>query len=69
MPNTIYLPADCDRSGIDITWYKTRREISVGGWYDSMVGIENTRMGLREFLDRLGITEADCIKVFKEATP
>lgn len=69
MPKTIFLPPDDGPfrygSGIDITWYSTSRDIEIGGWYDGCVGIESTRMGLREFFDMLGIKKSDCDKVWR----
>jgi hypothetical protein len=38
----------------------------ISGWYDSYAAIESTSMTLGEFFSRLGITEADCKKAFKE---
>ncbi len=67
MPTRIDFTSGWERSGIDITWYKTSRELAIHGWYDSQVGIEGERMGLRDFFDRLGITSKDCEKVFTDA--
>jgi hypothetical protein len=64
MPKTIYLPKDASRSGIAIEWTKTTKRLYIHGWYDSFVGIEGEGMSLREFFDRLGITENDCRKAF-----
>lgn len=59
MPKTIYLPPDDGHgkrfSGIDITYTKSRNVLSIGGWYDSFVGIENTEMSLVEFFRQLEI--------------
>jgi hypothetical protein len=65
MPTTVYFPKESVHSGIDITWTKTRQSLSIGGWYDTFVGIANTEISLREFFDSLGITEKECIKAFK----
>lgn len=70
MPTKIYLPKEkpghfSRHDGIDITWYKTKQILSIGGWYDGMVGIEGESLTLREFFSRLGITEKDCRKAFK----
>lgn len=65
MPKTLYI-SEFDCEGVDITYYKTKRELTIGGWYDSIVGIPCRRMPLREFFDELGITEKDCLKVFEE---
>lgn len=67
MPTTAYFKSHAtSHSGIDITWWKTKGELSIGGWYDSCVGIEGERISLREFFDRLGIVEKDCRKAFKK---
>jgi hypothetical protein len=52
---TIYLPEEADRSGIDITYVKSKDSIEIGGWYDSCVGIQSTRMSFKVFCERLGI--------------
>lgn len=52
---TIYLPEDANRSGIDITYIKSKDEIEIGGWYDSCVGIQSTRMPFKTFCEKLGI--------------
>lgn len=65
MPKIAFFPENATSSGIDITWTKTKQRIDVGGWYDSYVGIETTQLTLKEFFDRLGITEKDCVKAFK----
>ena len=44
-------------------------DLDIGGWYDSLVGIETHSLQLREFFDKLGITEKDCIKAFKQVRP
>ncbi len=64
MPKRIYLPADANRSGIDVTWTKSAQRLDIGGWYDSHVGLEGDSMTLRQFFDQLGITEQDCKKAF-----
>ena len=60
MPKTIILPPDDGSgwkrsSGVDITYTKSRNVLSIGGWYDSFVGIENTEMYLVEFFRQLEI--------------
>ena len=64
MPKTIFLPDGADRSGIDIEWTPSTMRLSIGGWYDSCVGIESTNLSLGEFCAALGITEAHCRKAF-----
>jgi len=63
MPHKIYIGSS-DRSGISIEWTPSTQKIVIDGWYDSMVGIEGESMTLREFFDRLKITEAHCRKAF-----
>ncbi len=65
MPKTMYVPANATRSGIDVRWTPSAQRLDVGGWYDSMVGLEGESMSLRQFFDRLGITEKDCVKAWK----
>ena len=64
MPKTIFLTNECERSGIDITWTKSKSQLHIGGWYDTCCGIEPTNMTLKEFFDKLGITEKDCKRAF-----
>lgn len=67
MPKTIFLgPEDCTREGISITWTPSAKRIDISAWYDSMVGIQGESLTLREFYDRLGITEKDCVKAWDE---
>ena len=64
MPKTMWIPADAKRSGIDITWTPSAQRLDIGGWYDSMVGIEGRSMFLFEFFNELGITQLDCKRAF-----
>ena len=66
MPKTMYVPKDATSSGIDITWTKSASRIDIGGWYHGYTGIRGESMTLREFFDRLGITEKECKKAWKE---
>ena len=69
MPKKIYLPKNpkgYSNSGIGVEYVKTTQWISISGWFDSMIGIEGEGMPLRELFDRLGITEKDCARAFKE---
>lgn len=54
-----------NRSGVDVTFTRSRNVISIGGWYDSCVGIENDSMSLREFFEHVGITEKDCARAWE----
>lgn len=70
MPKTAYFPTGAGgttRSGIDVTWTKSSGRIRIGGWYDSIVGIESSDMPLAMFLMKLGITEKDVERSFKKA--
>ena len=62
MPKTIYIPEDARNSGIDITWTPSAGRLDIGGWYDTMVGIQSGSMTLAEFFAKLGITEKDVRK-------
>ena len=66
MPKTLYFTDSFKFSGIDITYYKTKRKLSIGGWYYGCVGIESKTMSLGEFLKELGITEKDIKKALSE---
>lgn len=66
MPKQLDLTSGYGRSGIDITWTPSAQRLDIGGWYDSFVGIQTHSMSLREFFERLGITEKDVRKAFKE---
>ena len=68
MPNRINLTDDWAHSGIDITWTPTAQRLDVGGWYDTYVGIGSHSFQLREFFNKLGITEKDCAKAFKQTS-
>ena len=47
------------RSGVDITYIKSRKVLSIGGWYDGCVGIENVEIPLAEFNKLLGISRPE----------
>ena len=64
MPKTIYIPSDATYAGIDITWTPSTQRLDIGGWYDSCMGIRPESMTLRDFFDKLGITEKDCDHAF-----
>jgi hypothetical protein len=59
-----YFPHDARYEGVDVCFTKSRNSICIGGWYDSCVAIESTELPLKEFFDKLGITESDCKKAF-----
>lgn len=54
-------------SGVDVEYHKTKRMLSIGGWYDHVVGIPATQIPLGEFLRGLGVTKEDCIKALDAA--
>ena len=60
MSETAYFPEDAKRIGIDIRWTRSSQRLDIGGWYDSFVALDGGSVSLREFFDRLGITEKDC---------
>lgn len=66
MARKFWIPADATRTGIDVEYHIKGRSLTIGGWYDSCVGLESETMTLREFFDRLGITEKDCRKAFED---
>lgn len=63
-PKTIYLPENASHTGIDITYIKSKSELRIGGWYDSMVGISGGSISLKDFFFKLGITKQQCVKAF-----
>jgi hypothetical protein len=65
MPKTIYIPEDADRSGIDISYVKSTQRLFIGGWYNSCVGMTSGTFTLHEFLTKLGITEKEILKCYK----
>lgn len=65
MPTTIYL-SDDNNSGIDITYTQCNEELSIGGWYDSFVGIENNQIKLIDFLKKLKVKKKTLEKILKE---
>lgn len=69
MPKTLLLPLGEDArrySGIGITWTPSAGRLNISGWYDSCVGIQDTALTLAEFFTRLGITEGDVRRAFRE---
>ncbi len=64
-PKKIYLPEDARHSGIDIAYVKSAQKLRIGGWYDSMVGISGGEISLKDFYQKLGITEKCCKKAFE----
>jgi hypothetical protein len=65
MPKTIYIPQQARHSGIDITWTPSASRLDIGGWFDSICGIESQSLTLAEFFQKLGITEKDIRKALK----
>ena len=66
MPKTVYFPEKKGSSGIDITYTKTGRKLSIGGWFDSFVDIGDVSISLVDFCRKLGITPADLKHTIKE---
>ena len=73
MPTITHISPSWQRSaGITITWIPTAQRLDISGFHSSVVGIAGESMTLRDFFDRLDITEAHCRKAFreeKEVTP
>ncbi len=63
---TLYISNSNNSNGVDITWTKSRQTLYISGWYDSFVGIQGEEFTLKDFFEKLGITEKDCIKAFKD---
>jgi len=57
MAKEIILPENSNfqSSGIQIQYIKTRDMLRISGWYDSIVGIEETEISFKDFCERLGI--------------
>ena len=53
-------------AGVDVTYYRNRLALTIGGWYDSFVGIAPTNLTLADFLKRIGVRPADLRKVLRE---
>jgi len=67
MPVQTHIGPEWQRSaGITITWTPRAQRLDISGFYDGMVGIEGDSMTLREFFDRLKITEAHCRQAFRK---
>ena len=54
------------RSGVCVEYVKKSNTLNVHGWYDTYVGIEGSVIGLREFLDALGVPDVALRRVLKE---
>jgi hypothetical protein len=59
-----YIPEDANRSGIEVTYIPRLGILRIGGWYDSMVGLDGGEFRLHELFQLLGITEQDAKKAF-----
>ncbi|HMV01610.1 MAG TPA: hypothetical protein PLJ37_00650 [Chitinophagales bacterium] len=69
MPTTIYFNDLLDnnaRSGIDITYTQCTEELSIGGWYDSCVGIMNQKIKLIDFLKKLKVKKKTLQKILQQ---
>jgi len=55
-----------DNSGITVRYFPTNKLIDISGFYDSIVGIQGTEIPLKDFLQQLGITLADCKKSLED---
>jgi hypothetical protein len=50
---TRYLTTSDGRSGVHVRYVASRRVVVLGGWYDSICGIEDVEIPLDEFVRRL----------------
>ena len=48
-----------EESGIGIEYIKSSKKLNIWGWYDDTVGIEGDSISLKDFCEKLGITEKD----------
>jgi hypothetical protein len=64
MPKTLNLGNN--NSGITVTWTPSASRLDISGYFDEFVGIEGGSFTLSEFFRKLGITEKDVRKAFKE---
>jgi hypothetical protein len=65
MSRYIKLASSGGRSGVDVAYDATTRTLTIGGWYDSFVGIEPQTVSLDEFLRQLGVRKKHCVQVFE----
>lgn len=58
-----YIPPEDShpREGISVEYNTKDMQITIGGWYDTMVGLESETIPLGEFLHRLNITADDVV--------
>jgi hypothetical protein len=64
-PKTWYITDEYGHSGIDITYIKSRKVISIGGWYDGCVGISSQEFSLEKFIELSGIPKKDLVETIK----
>lgn len=48
-------------AGVDVTYDRARRLVTLSGWYDTHVGIAPETITLTRLLFDLGITRGDCV--------
>jgi hypothetical protein len=48
-------------SGIQVVYVKSKKRISLFGWYDHYVGIQGGSMPIKEFCEKLNITAKDLL--------
>lgn len=59
-PKKFYISNKSGSSGVHVTWTRRTKKLSIGGWYNSVYGIESRTMTLLQFFNELGITKKDC---------
>lgn len=63
---TLFLSEGGDRSGVDVTYTRKTRSLSIGGWYDCFMGIPAQELTLAEFLMLLNVRKADLVAILQE---
>jgi hypothetical protein len=66
MKTAFFCCQDSDSSGVDIEFTRSTARLHIGGWYDTMVGLQPEEVSLVEFFRRCSITEADLLRAIKE---
>jgi hypothetical protein len=60
-----FVPEWRSNAGVSIEWRPRSQRLGISGFYDTgFGGVEGESLTLREFFDRLNITEAHCRKAF-----
>lgn len=65
MPSNILLSSS-KTEGVVVSYTKYTQRLSFSGYYNTYVYIEGESLTLREFFDKLHITEKDCAKAWND---